>query len=60
MLKFKIFFGNDSKLSGGTADDKANAWLKENPDVEIIDMKYQQSRFGDHSICIMYKENEND
>ena len=52
MVKFKIFTGTYNKL----ADDKANKWLEENPDVEIIEMRYQQARMGDHSICIMYKE----
>ena len=52
MQKFKIFMGN----AGYKADDKANKWLEENPNVEIISMKYQQARYGDHSICILYKE----
>lgn len=55
MQKFKIFMGN----AGYQADDKANEWLEENPNVEIISMKYQQARYGDHSICILYKENIN-
>lgn len=59
MVKFKIFFGcSTNQLGRGmTADDKANAWLVENPNIEILQMKYQQARYGDHSICIMYKEN---
>ena len=51
MQRFKIFMGN----SGYTADDKANEWLEENPNIEIIEMRYQQARCGDHSICILYK-----
>lgn len=60
MVKFKIFFGSSvNQLGKGmTADDKANAWLVENPNIEILQMKYQQARYGDHSICIMYKEND--
>ena len=50
MYRFKIFMGT----SGMKADKKANLWLEENPDIEIIDMRYQQSRYGDHSICIFY------
>ena len=52
MQKFKIFMGNSSE----TADIKANEWLEENPGIEIIDVRYQQARCGDHSICILYKE----
>ena len=54
MYKFKVFIGNINHL----ADDIANEWLEENPNVEIISMKYQQARYGDHSICIFYKENK--
>lgn len=50
--KFKIFMGN----SEHTADIKANKWLEDNPYIKIVDMKYQQVRFGDHSICILYEE----
>ena len=52
MKKFKIFMGN----SYNPVDIKANKWLEENPNVEIIDVRYQQARYGDHSICILYKE----
>ena len=52
MTGFKIFFGNVNHY----ADKKANIWLKENPNIEVVEMKYQQARYGDHSICIMYKE----
>lgn len=54
MVRFKIFFGNVNHY----ADEKANTWLKEHPDIEVVEMKYQQARYGDHSICIMYKENK--
>lgn len=54
MVRFKLFFGTCSNH----ADEKANAWLKEHPDIEVVEMKYQQARYGDHSICIMYKENK--
>lgn len=62
MVKFKIFFGcSTNQLGRGmTADDKANAWLVENPYINILQMKYQQARYGDHSICIMYEECKND
>jgi hypothetical protein len=58
MVKFKIFFGttNNQLGNGMSADDKANEWLAENPFVDILQMEYQQARYGDHSICIMYNE----
>lgn len=55
MKKFKIFFGTMEE--GHTADEKANEWLNEySSSIEVIDFKYQQARFGDHSICIEYEE----
>ena len=53
MIKFKTFFGT---MKGTTAADYLNKWLEENKTVEVIDFKYQQARFGDHSICIMYEK----
>lgn len=55
MIKFKIFCGNYTNVS---ADVKLNQWLAENPTVELVDWQYRQKRFGDHSICITYKENK--
>lgn len=55
MVKFKIFFGNHTIRS---ADDKVNQWLEENPGVELVSYQFQEPRIGDHSICIMYKEEE--
>lgn len=54
MIKFKITFGTVSN----PADKQLNAWLTEsiNHNISIISMKYQQARYGDHSICIMYEE----
>lgn len=52
MYKSEVFFGNSS---GTTASDKLNAWLDENPGVDIEQFVYQQARYGDHSICILYK-----
>lgn len=53
MTKFKVFIGTiDEK-----ADENLNKWLEQNKNIEIIDFKFQQARYGDHSICIMYKEN---
>ena len=52
MRKFKIFMGSINE----PADIKANEWLEENPDIEIIDVRYQQARYSDHSICILYRK----
>ena len=52
MQRFKIFVGNYNN----TADEEANKWLEENPNVEIVEMRYQQARCGDHSICILYNK----
>ena len=57
IIRFKIFSGcfSTAMCKAGPADKQANEWLKKHPDVEIIEMKYQQARMGDHSICIMYR-----
>ena len=49
--RFKIFMGTYAMK----ADVDMNEWLDENPNVKVVDFKYQQARFGDHSICIMYE-----
>lgn len=51
----KIFFGN---ARGPTADDLFNNWLEEHPDILIREFRYQQARYGDHSIAILYEEYE--
>lgn len=54
MTKMKIFAGN---LTGSTtAADKFNEWIEKNPSVEIVSVQYQQARFGDHSILVVYEE----
>lgn len=50
-IRFKIFTGN-LRIP---ADEKANDWLEEHSNIEILEMKYQQANTGDHSICIMYR-----
>ena len=54
MYKTKIFFGN-AKHQGNRADTFCNNWL-ENPNIEIVYIRYAQGGMGDHSICILYKE----
>lgn len=52
-----------------SADDKANEWLRENPNVRVLDMRYQAnvSGFADsgvsgsdfhEAICLLYETNE--
>lgn len=55
MYKTKIFFGS-AGYKGRRADSFCNEWLKENPNIEIIDILYAQGSGSDHSICILYKE----
>jgi hypothetical protein len=52
MTKFKLFFGEHTHR----ADEVANEWLAQHPNIKITTMRYQQARYGDHSICIMYEE----
>lgn len=62
MTKFKIFasaFPSGLSPNAKPADVYANEWLEKHPNIEVIDMKYQQAHYGDHSICIMYKEETN-
>ena len=70
MQQIKIFtskqhFEEDWK----SADDKANEWLRENPNVRVLDMRYQAnvSGFADsgvsgsdfhEAICLLYETNE--
>ena len=56
MYKTKIFTGTYQN----PADNKFNEWIKDNSNIYIINFRYQQARFGDHSICILYKEVSND
>lgn len=57
MYKFKIFMGD----SDFPADVTANKWLEKHQNISIINVSYQQARYGDHSICIFYNDlyNEN-
>lgn len=52
-MKTKIFFG--TKIEAATIE--MNAWLEENPDVELLEFKYQHTTaHWHHSICILYRE----
>ena len=55
MYKTKLFFGSFSRKP---ADEKFNEWIKDNSNIEILSFKYKQAKYGDHSICILYKEKD--
>lgn len=67
MQQIKIFTSDSAYKEGWvSADDKANKWLSENPQVRILDMRYQAnvSGFADsgvsasdfhESICLLYE-----
>lgn len=67
MQQIKIFTSDSPYREGWkSADDKANKWLSENPNVRILDMRYQAnvSGFADsgvsasdfhESICLLYE-----
>jgi hypothetical protein len=44
------------------ADEQFNEWIKEMSDtykeIHIKEFRYQQARYSDHSICILYEEVE--
>ena len=54
MVKFKTFFQSFPQY----ATEALNKWIEEHPKAKIIDYQYQQARYGDHSICIRYEEEE--
>lgn len=53
--KIKLFFGNSA---GTRADRLFGEWIEEHPHVKIVDFRYEQARYGDHSIAIIYEENK--
>lgn len=59
MYQVKIFDGSFHGFGGQKpkyADDYFNEWITDHPNIEIIKFKYQQSKYRDHSIAILYKE----
>ena len=70
MQQLKIFTSDSPYREGWkSADDKANEWLRENPNVRVLDMRYQAnvSGFADswvsgsdfhEAICLLYETNE--
>ena len=67
MQQIKIFTTDSGfRENWVSADDKANKWLSENPNVRVLDMRYQAnvSGFADsgvsgsefhESICLLYE-----
>jgi hypothetical protein len=53
--KTKIFFGSNPN---DNADEKFNIWAEKNPNIQILNFQYEQARYGDHSICILYEEDK--
>lgn len=51
IMKAKLFMGTVNS----PADKDFNEWIKDK-NIKIIEFKYCQQRYGDHSICILYKE----
>lgn len=51
---FKIFMGTVANK----ADKALNVWLSTHPEIKVVDFKYQQARYGDHSICVMFEVEE--
>ena len=51
--QMKIFSGN---FNGCTADQKFGEWIEDHPNIDILELRYQHARYGDHSIMIMYTE----
>lgn len=52
MYKTALFMG----CTTNPADYQFNEWIKTKQNVEILEFRYQQARYGYHSICILYKE----
>lgn len=70
MQQIKIFTSKQHFEEGWkSADDLANEWLRENPNVRVLDLRYQAnvSGFADsgvsgsdfhEAICLLYETNE--
>lgn len=60
-MRFKVFTGTFQFGPDLSADTQINKWLEEHPSVKVVDWEYRQASIYEHSICIMYKErNENE
>lgn len=52
-MKFKEFCNQQS------VDLPINLWLKKNPNIKIIDVKYSANGFGSHALIIYEEDSEN-
>ena len=53
MIKCKNFFGTSGSNGSKSADVYFNEWIKAHQDIDILEFRYQQARYGDHSICAL-------
>ena len=71
MLKTKYLVTSQSFLDTEEIDELINDFLEENPDIEVIDIKYQSNvsavadggvsaTYTNNSALIIYKEEENE
>lgn len=69
MIKTKYLVTNENFLDPNEIDDLINAFFEENPDIELIDIKYQSNvsavadggisgTYYNNSALIIYKEGE--
>lgn len=56
MLKTKVFLGTVNHQ----ADERFNYWIVDHPNISILSFEYKMTRFGDHAICILYEEKNDD
>lgn len=59
MIKCKLFSGSFA-MGYPSADERFNEWILSHQNIDILGFRYFQARYGDHSICIMYKEKSHD
>ena len=52
----KIFTGDRDR----TAGDKYNFWLEENPNVNVLNLKFVPGKFFEHMIFVLYREEDRD
>ena len=55
ILKVKLFHGGYCR---GSVEDKFNEWSKNNPNIGVVDIKYQYVQGGEHSLLVVYTEVE--
>lgn len=71
MIKTKYLVTSQSFLDTKEIDDLINDFLEENPDIELIDIKYQSNvsavvdggisgTYYNNSALVIYKEKENE